>query len=458
MDGSGTVTEWPEGSVSPETSFGWHLDELARWLRGAGAEGRFFLAYVSGPRARAELLDGLRARQVDVVHTPASPGAPIHDRLASHRGDHFNDKLHVVDGLEEGDAERTLRELGLQIATLRRTATWACVLVESPQALLALEQAGGIVRRHASRRVCLLSSEDPRPTEPLDPGAALVRWRAEHRVAEVNYWIAMAPDFVPDALELGRYLRSGWSGVQVKASAHPATSALLGWASGRLVPGELPDALLDLSNVAEVMLSHPSSGLDPRRRARSEAALRDRPVARWNLGLDLPDTPDLARLPSPARALVGAGVRLPHTTRAALLDRLDAGPNLRASVSYASAQLAAGEDDLDGCDVELAEADALLSAAALEAEPELHFEIVAKRIELDRFLSRTSDARAGLDRLDELLVRLGSPYWRARALLVRARFAAELDPRKAAEHARAAAALFAAFGWPTWRVECEAPL
>ena len=68
------------------------------------------------------------------------------------------------------------------------------------------------------------------------------------------------------------------------------------------------------------------------------------------------------------------GVRLPHTTRAALLDRLDAGPNLRASVSYASAQLAAGEDDLDGCDVELAEADALLSAAALEAEPELHFE------------------------------------------------------------------------------------
>jgi len=457
LDGSGSTTEWPEGSVSPDTSFAWHLDELARWLRGAGAEGRFFVAYVSGPRARADLLDGLRARQVDVVHAPASPGSPIHARLSGHRGDHFNDKLHVVDGLEEGDTERVLRELGLQIATLRRTATWACVLVESPQALLALEQSGGIVRRHASRRVCLLSSEDPRPTEPLDPGPALARWRAEHRVPEVNYWIAMAPEFVPNAVEVGRYLRSGWGGVEIKASAHPATRALLGWATGRLAPSELPESMLDLSSVAEVMLSRASSGLDERRRIRAEAALRDSPIVRWCLRVDVSDTPDLARLPSPAGALVGVGVRLPHGVRAALLDRLGAGPNLRASVSYACAQLAAAEDDLDGCDVELADADAVLSAAALEASPELHFELVAKRVELDHFLSRTTDARAGLDRLDELLVRLASPYWRARALLVRSRFVAELDARKAAEHARAAAALFAAFGWSAWRAECEAP-
>ena len=399
---------WPEGVATPSAAFSWHLDELARWLRGAGAEGRFFVVYLSGDRARTEFVDGLRLRRVDVVPAPGRLGQPVHSALASHQGDHFNDKLYVVDGLECEDPERLLREIGLNIATLRRTATWACVLVESPRALLAMESAGGIVRRHASRRVCLLSDEDPRPTESLDAAAAVTRWRREHRAPELAYWTAMAPDFEPTLTDFDRFVRCGWAGLEPKGSAHVVTRALRGLLTREIGQAALPLPLRDAPAVAAAM--HAYRGSDAAAREARQRAVEAAPT----------DANGLA-----ARA-------------------------------FASAEAAADAGDLESLEALLTEADGLLTASALEADPELHFEVIEKRIVVDQFMARPGQARLGLERLDELAVRLASPLWRGRALLARARLSGDLDSRKAREHGLAAAALFEMFQWPAWAMECEA--
>jgi len=399
---------WPEGVASPQAALSWHLDELARWLRGAGAEGRFFVVYVSGDRARADFVEGLRLRRVDVVPAPGRLGQPVHASLASHQGDHFNDKLYVVDGLECEDPERLLREIGLNIATLRRTATWACVLVESPRALLALESAGGIVRRHASRRVCLLSDEDPRPIDALDAAPAIARWRREHRAPEQAYWTAMAPEFEPSLTDFDRFARCGWAGLEPKGAPHATTRALRGLLTREVEPASLPDRLRATPTIAFAAQGYRSGD------AAEREALRQR------------------------------------------VETAPAGPNGLAARAFASAEAAAEAGDLDALEVALTEADGLLSALALEADPELHFEVIEKRVVVDQFMARPGQSRLGLERLDELAVRLASPLWRGRALLARARFSADLDPRKAREHGLAAAALFDMFQWPKWAAECEA--
>jgi hypothetical protein len=127
-----------------------------------------------------------------------------------------------------------------------------------------------------------------------------------------------------------------------------------------------------------------------------------------------------------------------------------------AARAFASAEAAADAGDLESLESLLTEADGLLTASALEADPELHFEVIEKRIVVDQFMARPGQARLGLERLDELVVRLASPLWRGRALLARARLSGDLDSRKAREHGLAAAALFEMFQWPAWATECEA--
>jgi len=446
---------FPDHPVSPEVTFDFHVDTFARWLRSAGAEARLALALVSGAAARQALERGLAARGCRPVTATARPGVPVHPALAAHQGDHFNDTLHVVDGLECEDAARGLREIGTQIAQFRRLATWVVVLIESPLALAALESAGGILRRHAARRFVFLSGEDAFPLEDPVATDAISRWRREHRVAERIYHLARTPGTAPDLLDFGRLLRAGWGGLRAHPEAHAAGTALrTAWmerprdsgALMRLLASPDPDVSTGIGRLCPWSLEPGPP------RAALAMNLAASPEARYMLGLPISGEGPLAALaevrsmlddgrPPPARALA--------TLHAAADDASFSG-HLRLHARLALAQAALAADALAPCREALLAADHLVATEGLALAPELAFEVVERRTALDAAAGERADARLGLDRLADLLPRLGSPFYTARHALARGEQMMSLDPGRGREALRDAGALFSAHGYARW--------
>ncbi|MCK6572126.1 hypothetical protein L6V77_13630 [Myxococcota bacterium] len=446
---------FPDHPVSPEVTFDFHVDTFARWLRSAGAEARLAIAFVSGPAARQALERGLAARGCRPVTATARPGTPVHPTLAAHQGDHFNDTLFVVDGLECEDAARGLREIGTQIAQFRRLATWVVVLIESPAALAALESAGGILRRHAARRFVVLSGEDAFPLEDPVSADAVSRWRREHRVAERIYHLARTPGTAPDLLDFGRLLRAGWGGLRVHPDAHATGTQLRkAWmerprdagALMQLLASPDPELSLGIGRLCPWSLEPGAP------RAALAMNLAPSPEARYMSGLPVSGEGPLAAL-AEARSTLDDG-RLPSfqvlsTLRAAAEDGVFSA-HLRMHVRLALAQAAVVAEALETCREELMAADRLITTEGLALAPELVFEVVERRTALDAAAGERADARLGLDRLADLLPRLGSPFYAARHVLARGEQMMALDPGRGREALREAGTLFSAHGYARW--------
>jgi hypothetical protein len=446
---------FPDYPVAPEVAFDFHLDAFARWLRSAGAEARLAIAFVSGPVARQALEHGLAARGCRPVPATARPGTPVHPALAAHQGDHFNDTLHVVDGLDTADPARVLREIGTQIAQFRRLATWVVVLIEGPEALAALETAGGILRRHAARRFVFLSAQDAFPLADALPSEALERWRREHRVSERTYHLARSPGSAPDVLEFGRLLRAGWGGLPMHPDADPALRALrTAWAEPPRDAGGLmgllasagPDVALGVGRLCPWALEPGAP------RTALAMNLSTSPEARFVLGLPIQGDGPLAAL-SEARSALSEG-RLPSfrtlsTLRDAAADALFSA-HVRVHLRMALAEAALAADALETCRTELAAADHLVTTEGLSLAPELAFEVVERRTALDAAAGERAEARLGLDRLGELLPRLGSPFYAGRHALARGEQMMALDPGRGREALREAGMLFSTHGYARW--------
>jgi hypothetical protein len=448
-----------ERVVPPEVAFDFHLDAFARWLRAAGAEARLALVYVSGPNARGALLDGLAARGCRCVDAPARLGEPVHPALAAHQGDHFNDTLFVVDGLESAEPERMLREIGAQISTYRRLATWVAVLVESPTALAALDSAGGILRRHAHRRFVFVDAADtPSPTDPVPPGV-VEKWAGEHRIAERVFHLATAAHVEPTPLDFARLVRAGYGGLPTTAATHPELRAVKAvWAD----PPRTPAALVARTSGPSALVAEwaarlaPESAIDASARASLAMALGGSTASRFVARLPMGDTAVYSAL-----AAVRAALEAESSPPAAALAELvalgaETPPNLHVHALLACAAAAVAEGDVAACDAHLAAAEARIAAAGLGATPELVFEVVEKRTGLQAAIGERAHARAGLDRLGELLPRLHSPFYAARHALARGEQMLSLDAGKAHEALREAGMLFQAHGYDTWATVARA--
>ena len=125
-------------------------------------------------------------------------------------------------------------------------------------------------------------------------------------------------------------------------------------------------------------------------------------------------------------------------------------PNLHVHALLACAAAAVAEGDVAACDAHLAAAEARIAAAGLGATPELVFEVVEKRTGLQAAIGERAHARAGLDRLGELLPRLHSPFYAARHALARGEQMLSLDAGKAHEALREAGMPIQAHGYATW--------
>ncbi len=441
--------------IAPEVAFDFHVETFARWLRNSGAEGRLALVYLSGPAARHALLAGLNARRLRTVETPARLGTPVHPTLAAHQGDHFNDLLHVVDGLDCESPTRLLREIGLEISTYRRVATWAAVLVEGPEALAALEVAGGILRRHAQRRFVFLSAEDaPRPTETAAlPEEMLESWRQSGRVTELAYALAWAPGTAPTYLDFARLVRTGYAGLPLNGSAHSDLAALRSlWAEPpRSSAALLPWLARPSAAVAELIGRHGDAPLLGLHGETSLAmALVGEPGGRFAAHLPSRDVPVFTAL-AEARSAADAGRSFSPATRSTLEAAVEtAWPNLRVHLHLALAAGAFVAEDVEGAAAALTDADDVVTAEGLSVGPELAFEVIEKQTGVQAFLGQRGEARAGLDRLGELLPRLHSPFYTARHALARGEQMRLLDPGRAREILREAGMLFDAHGYASW--------
>lgn len=449
----------PERVVTPEVAFDFHLDTFARWLRAAGAEARLAVVYLSGPNARRSLLDGLAARGCRCVDAPARPGEPVHPALAAHQGDHFNDTLFVVDGLETPDPERMLREIGAQISTYRRLATWVAVLVESPTALAALETAGGILRRHAHRRFVFLDAADPpSPTDPVPPGV-VEKWAAEHRVAERLFHLATAAQVEPSPLDFARLARSGYGGLPTTAATHAELRAVKAlWADPPRSPGALVAATSGPSALVAEWAARlaPEAAADPSARASLAMALGGDPAARFVARLPVSDAPTFAALTA-VRSALEAETAPPGTALATLSGLgTETPPNLHVHALLACAAAAITAGDVEACDAHLATAEGRIAEAGLAVTPELVFEVIEKRTGLQAAIGERAHARAGLDRLAEVLPRLQSPFYAARHALARGEQMLALDAGKAREALREAGMLFHAHGYDAWAAVARA--
>ena len=149
---------------------------------------------------------------------------------------------------------------------------------------------------------------------------------------------------------------------------------------------------------------------------------------------------------------MGAGEAEDDPSANAALRALAEGPHvgagLRVQVELALAAAAAAEGDSVACDAALAQACA--HAERPGAAPELRFDALEKRGQMDAFQNRRGPARAALNALEALTPTLASPFYAARLHLARGEFLASLDPTRARVDLVQARRLFHEHGYADW--------
>ncbi len=407
-------------------AFEHHAAAYEGWLSHSGAEGRLALVLSSGPRATERLLSTLSRGRVDVVHAPSTPARPLHLRLATHSGDHFNHTLYVVDGFDAGDPGDQLRTLEGQRSMLKKMATWVAIVAESPQTVAAIANHAPGLWRDIQRRVLVLDSE------LLVAGAAPLEAHdcAGFGLAESLYHYAMTPQAAPDYRSFSRLVRSGYVPLVTEGEQHPERQRLAALWATREIPFEPADAG---PAAAEAIVRH--RDVDDATREVLDPVLS--PEARLAAGWPLPNDPvfeALRRLETPDADAIAA------LRESVAADGI--GASLRAHAELAIASAHAGAGELDACR-------AALEAAVDHGGPEeLRFDVLEKLAQIHTFSHQRSAGREVIDALEALAPRLQSPYYVARLLRARGEFLEPLDAHRAGADLSLAVKLFDGHGYP----------
>ena len=435
---------WSDPTAAPagEDPISTHVDSISAWLRIAGAEPRLWVVLCSGPAAKTRFAWALSRNKIDLVEAPATASAPVHPKLAAHRGDHFNRTLFWVDGLSGADSAELWAALAAQISSIKRTATWVALVVESLESLQHFDTASGGALRRGVHRWCLAldgTDLDRVSGAPPDPNA-LARWDAHQAVAPLVYQHFMTPSAAPRYADFSRLVRSGFAGTIPAdlADLHPDRRALIDLWRDRTTqaPADIGPA------AAEAWMRHAPDGTAG---ADCAAALSDDPAARYVVGLPVDDTPLLAEL---AAIRGGATPNDPAALRATAR-RLEVGVNLRIELELVLATAAADREDMEAVEHCLSIA-AHLATEAVGVSPEVDFEVTEKNAQLHAFARRPTPARLGIDRLRVLAPILLSPFYEARVELARGELIAPIDRSLAAGHLDRARTLFARAGYADW--------
>lgn len=424
----------------------WHSRRYANWLLKAGAEPRFGALLCSGSQAEARWMLLLEEQGIDVLKVSSHIDRPLPHLLTEHRGDHFNRKLFLVDGLDaithklsEEEHVSFWKTLDGQRNQFKQTATWVTLKFSHPQTLV-------MAQRYAPRlmaeldRVCWVwsSSERSQSTERVNIQ------RDQHQHVYRCFAAAAAYDSSIDHQTLGRIFRCGYM--------KPSRKAHQRWIwSYTLWRGEVRDSMaarFGQQGVTE-SLSETVSADDAiwALKGRSEAATPARKLQWEDRALGSPQAWQVS---------AQASLALDHLSpliqeQAVLLEALvhhrlqDSIPSkedlkkvelilplldaeqilLRGQVTECLTHLYAQNEDIEGCrrvNQELAKDD--------QVWPEIRFVAYERLVDLALYAQNYTDARKYLDQLEYLDLFLHAPLFQVRYLEAKAKCIGALDPDK----------------------------
>ena len=439
----------------------WHARTYARWLLSAGAEPRLGLLMSSGPLAESRWAQLLTEQGVQVERCRVTPERPLPAPLTQHRGDHFNRKLFLVEGLDElpeAQREDTLRTLNGQRNPLKQTATWVTLLTRHAHTVSALTRWAPHAYALIERR-CLMWEVSER-TGAHTQRAPLPAWATplEHLFEALNH-----PEDPVDDLTFDRLVRAGV--MRPPPNAHPSwRSREALWrgevdfggkrrrSSGAGVVEPLSDEVSP--ELAYLALTRRAEALSAAVRVQLEARLT--PLNAWLLGTEGTEGTEgaqqaLTQLSSHEREALSAWSALratlerdapPQPAQLAELERLwrvgmkslTEPPSLNSDATLTAC-----------CALWLAEGYALLGDAeglervlsALRGEArlplELRFIAGERLVGLYTLLQDRPQAQATLSALRADALTLGAPLYEAHASLAKAEHLGALDPERGAK-------------------------
>lgn len=419
----------------------WHARGYASWLLSAGAEPRFGALLSSGSTAEQRWAQLLQEQGVLIERCQITPTRPLPQPLTQHRGDHFNRKLFLLEGLDELSDEaliEVIQTLNGQRNPLKQSATWVTLLFRSGRSLSAFARHAPHAWSLLERR-CLLweSSERGRPKTAQTP-PSLPRWA--HPLEELFVSLDR-PDVPLSGLAFDRCVRAGvqrppegaherWRGLEAiwrgdvdfnarRRSSGAGVVASLGEVSEEEAYAALlryPDRLSAGVRVQlEGRLSPASAlllGLETSTLSAPEAE-RLRPWASLRASLEAGAPPSLEAL----KAL--------EEERARRAEELGSTQALYALTGLWIAEAYALNEALEPC---------LETLEAVERDPrcalEERFYAGERLVELYTLTQARPEAQAMLKELSQRAQALGAPLYEVRAIMAKAKHLGALDPSR----------------------------
>lgn len=462
----------------------WHTRRFAAWLLRAGAEARFGALLSSGDKATARWSLLLEEQGVEVLSVTSTLERPLPQPLTLHRGDHFNRKLFLIEGLdaltqsaEPAERESYWRTLDGQRGQLNQRATWVTLLIHDHQTLVdALTWAPRLTGDLA--RVCWVweASERRASTAPRPHRRSLPTH--QHSYLYELFCAASTSDQELDHHTLGRIFRAGYS--------RPPRSAHARWQWGyRLWRGEARDpkaARFGQVGVTEQLSDAVSpedacwalwgraEAASPARRAQwlerardarcawtldSALSISTSPALRlddltalnelraWSLQhseASLPSVESLTALEGLSDALINDSMTDSTDDMVSDADEAEA-QRLCAVISAWLTQAYAAHEDLEGC--------SRVNRVVYEEErvwPEVRFVALERALDLALFCQDHAEARRIVERLEGLDQLIGSPHFAARSLHARSKQLGALDPSRGVWESEEAGRLEERFG------------
>jgi len=431
----------------------WHARSYASWLLSAGAEPRFGALLSSGPTAEQRWSQLLQEQGVAIERCQVTTARPLPQALTQHRGDHFNRKLFLLEGLDQLSHDALVEvcaTLNGQRNPLKQSATWVTLLFRSARSVSAfLEQAP-----HAwslMERRCLMweSSERAEGAGTGDPHKSLPGW--VHPLERL-FCALCAPQRAISAEHFDRAVRAGVQ--RPPAGAHERWVGLEAiWrgdvdfnARRRSSGAGVVESLSDVSaEEASAALLYRGERLSAGVRVQLEGLLS--PTQAWLLGLSESPVGELSRVIRPWVALKSQldadappaleQLTLLRETRAQSAEELHAlRPLTYALTGLWLAEAFALHGALGPCQEAL---------ESVERDPrcplEARFYAGERLVTLYTHTQARAEAQALLKGLFSRAYDLGAPLYEVRATVAKASHLGALDPARGEREAQRASRL-----------------